>query len=133
MLLNQINKFLHFQVLSQTLKLSTMQHSTFNINRQDRTPYIHNIWKRFCFPKKIFRTGLQKSLLKKCYELASGSQFLMINLDAVNRKFDWLEISLIFDKSIQHVSIFDRYNTELASKIIGKVKVESKISAIQTV
>lgn len=57
----------------------------------------------------------------------------MINFDAVNRKFDWLEISLIFDKSIQHVSIFDRYNTELASKIIGKVKVENKISAIQTV
>lgn len=57
----------------------------------------------------------------------------MINLDSVNRKFDWLEISLIFDKSIQHVSIFDRYNTELASKIIGKVKVENKISAIQTV
>ena len=44
--------------------------------------------------KKVFRTGLQKSLLKKSYELASGLQFYARIFEAAHRQFDWLEISL---------------------------------------
>ena len=75
--------------------------------------------------KNISRTGLQKLLLKKSFELTSGVRFYTINFDPANRLLDWLEISLVFDKSDQHTRIFDSYNTELTSKIIGKVKVEN--------
>ena len=70
--------------------------------------------------KKVFRTGLQKSLLKKSYELASGLQFYARIFEAAHKQIDWLEISLVLD-----TTMFDSYNAELASTILDKVKVEN--------
>lgn len=75
--------------------------------------------------EKVYRTRLEKSLLKKFYKLASDSQFHTINLDTVNRQFYCQEISLVFDKSNQNASTFDSYNAELTSRILGAVKVEN--------
>ena len=87
--------------------------------------YTNNALKLPCFSKKEFRTGLQKSLLKKSFELISGSQFYTISFDAANRSFDRFEISLVFDKNDQRTTTFDSCNAELVSTIIGKVKVEN--------
>ena len=70
--------------------------------------------------KKVFRTGLQKSLLKKSYELASGLQFYARIFEAAQRQFDWLEISLVLV-----TTIFDSYNAELVSTVLDKVKAEN--------
>ena len=40
-----------------------------------------------------------------------------------NRQFDWIELSLVYDKSEKHTTIYDRYNVELASKAIKLVRL----------
>ena len=42
-----------------------------------------------------------------------------------NREFDWLEISLVYDKSDKHPTIYDSYNIELAAKVIKSLKLEN--------
>ena len=48
-----------------------------------------------------------------------------MNIDFLgsNRQFDWLEISMVYDKCDKHTTIHDRYNVELASKYIKSVKL----------
>ena len=41
------------------------------------------------------------------------------------RQFDWLEISIVYEKSFQHATIYDSYDLELASKIIKTIKFEN--------
>ena len=55
-----------------------------------------------------------------------------MELDAVdidflgaNRQFDWLEISLVYDKSDKHTIIFESYNHELAAKRIKSLKLSN--------
>ena len=72
--------------------------------------------------KKVFRTSLQTSLLKKSYELASGSQFYTIILML---QTDNLVGLIVFDKTNQHTALFDRYNVELASTVLEKAQVEN--------
>ena len=42
-----------------------------------------------------------------------------------NRQFDWLEISIVFDKSDKHTIIYDSYNVELAAKYIQSIKISN--------
>ena len=46
-----------------------------------------------------------------------------IDFLGANRQFDWLEISLVYDKSDKHTTIYDSYNVEMASKKIKSVKL----------
>ena len=41
------------------------------------------------------------------------------------RKFDWLEISIVHDKSFQHTTIYESYDLELALKTIQTIKFEN--------
>ena len=41
----------------------------------------------------------------------------------MNRQVDWIELSLVYDKSDKHTTIYDSYNVEIASKIIKSVKL----------
>ena len=43
-----------------------------------------------------------------------------------NRR-DWLEMSLVSDKSDKHTTIYDSYNVELAAKYIKSVKLSNFI------
>ena len=54
--------------------------------------------------RKILRMGPQKTLRG-------------------NRKFDWIELSLVHDKSDKHATIYNSYNIEMASKIIKSVEL----------
>ena len=42
---------------------------------------------------------------------------------ASNRQFDWLEISIVPDKSEKHTAIYDSYNRELAAQEIKTLKL----------
>ena len=84
--------------------------------------------------KKILRMGAQKAPLQKTYEINVGQDSLNINFTGSNRQFDWLQLSLVFDKSDKHTTIYDSYNVEMAEKIIKFVKLSSftEFTAIQT-
>ena len=43
-------------------------------------------------------------------------------------QLDWLEISIVYDKSYQHTTIYDSYNLELAAKLIQTIKFENTSS-----
>ena len=41
----------------------------------------------------------------------------------LQRQSDWLELSLVYDKSNKHTTIYDSYNSELAATTIKFVKL----------
>ena len=40
-----------------------------------------------------------------------------------NRQFDWIEISIVPDKSDKHKTIYDSYNREMAAQLIKTLKL----------
>ena len=72
--------------------------------------------------KKILRMGTQKTPLQKTYETNVGQDSIDIDLLGANRQFDWIELSLIYDRSDKHTSIYDNYNHKLVAKRIKSVR-----------
>ena len=75
--------------------------------------------------KKILRMGVQKTPIQKTYEMSVGSDTINVDFLGLNRQFDWLEISLVFDKRDKHKTIYDSYNAELAAKYIKAIKLSN--------
>ena len=75
--------------------------------------------------KKILCMGAQKTPIQKTYEIDVGQDSINIDFLGSNRQFDWLEISMVNDKSDKHTTIYDSYNVELASKYIKSVKISN--------
>ena len=72
---------------------------------------------------KNFRQHLEtimvsKKHTKKTYETSTGSESLNVQFLGSNRQFDWIEISIVPDKSDKHTTAYDSYNRELASQEI---------------
>ena len=42
-----------------------------------------------------------------------------------DRQFDWLEISLLYDKSDDHLTIYDSYNAECAARMIKNIELSN--------
>ena len=61
--------------------------------------------------------GVQKTPIHKTCEISTGFDSINVDFLGSNRQFDWLEISLVFDKSHKHTTIYDSYNAELAANI----------------
>ena len=51
-----------------------------------------------------------------------------MHIKGAQRQFDWLEISIIYDKSYQHTTIYDSYDLQLAGKFIQSIKFENTSS-----
>lgn len=49
--------------------------------------------------------GAQKAPLQKSYEMSVGSDSKKVEFFGSKRQFDWLEISLVYDKSDRHNNI----------------------------
>ena len=73
--------------------------------------------------KKILRSCAQKTPIQKTYEIQKGSDSLNIEFLAANRQFDWIEISIVPDKSDKHKTIYDSYNREMAAQLIKSLKL----------
>ena len=69
--------------------------------------------------------GTQKTLLQKTYEINIGQDSIDIDFLGANRQFEWLEISLVYEKSDKHTTIYDSYYRELAAKQIKTLKLSS--------
>ena len=73
--------------------------------------------------------GAQKTPIQKTYEINIGQASINIDLLGAKIQFDWLEMSLIFDKSDKDKTIYDSSNVELAAKYTKSVKI-SKFTEI---
>ena len=74
---------------------------------------------------KILRTGIMPSPYLKTYETNTGIQSYVVEFKGANKQFSFLEISLVYDKSDQHNTIYDSYNAELAATFVGSIKLEN--------
>ena len=75
--------------------------------------------------KKIIRMGAQKTPIQKTYEIKTGSDSLNVEFLGANRQFDWLEISIVNNKSDKHTTIYDCYNGDLAAQKIKTVQLSN--------
>ena len=67
----------------------------------------------------------QKTPLQKTYEISTGQDSIDIEFLGANRQFDWLEISLVYDKSNKDTRIYDSYNHEVAAKTTKSIKLSN--------
>ena len=77
-------------------------------------------------------TGLRQGVLPAPYqqetEVIAGTQDSTCTFKGAQRQFDWLEISIVFDKSYQHTTIYDSYDLELTARLIVSLKFENTSS-----
>ena len=59
----------------------------------------------------------------KRHEINVGQNSLNIDFLGANRQFDWIELSLVYDKSNKHTTIYDSYNVKMASKKMKSVRL----------
>ena len=74
------------------------------------------------FSATVLRMGVQKTPYQKTYELQAGSQDFTVDFQGANRQFDWIEISLVYGKSDKHLTVYNSYNAECASKFIKSLE-----------
>ena len=73
------------------------------------------------------RTWIKPAPYQISFELVIGTESRVVNFQAANKQFSVLVISLVYDKSGQRRSIYDSYNTELASTKIKSIKLENAV------
>ena len=71
------------------------------------------------------RQGVLPSPYQQLFEINTGTQTYTCTFKRAQRQFDWLEISIVYDKSFQHATIYDTYDLELALKIIKSIKFQN--------
>ena len=74
----------------------------------------------FCIP--IRKTGLTYGDTKNT-ELQIGSEEFEVDFKGCKRQFDWLKISLVYEKSDKHTTIYDSYNVKFAAKVIQNIEL----------
>ena len=75
--------------------------------------------------KRVLRTGIKPTPHQKSFEINVGTHTNVVEFKGVNKQFSFLEISLVYDKSEQHNSVYDSYNAELAATLISTVQLEN--------
>ena len=74
---------------------------------------------------RALRTGIKPTLYQILYEINAEAQSFVNNFWGTNKEFSFLSISLIYDKSDQHNTIFDSYNIEAATNKIKTKTLEN--------
>ena len=83
--------------------------------------------------KKVLRTGIKKSPYQKTYKLIVGAQTRTITFESSSKQFSFLEISLVFDSSHQHKSVYDSYNAKVAATTVSSISLENASEYIQRI
>ena len=71
------------------------------------------------------RQGVVPSPYKQLFQINTGKQRFVCTFKGAQRQFDWREISVVFDISYQHTTVYDSYDLELAAKLIQTIKFEN--------
>ena len=80
---------------------------------------------RIMVSKKILQMGAQKAPIEKTYEIKKGSDSLNVEFLGASRQFDWIEISIVPDKSDKHTTSYDSYNRKMAAQLIKTLKLSN--------
>ena len=79
----------------------------------------------FLRSETALRQGVLPSPYQQLFEIATCAQTFTCTSKSAQRQLDWLEISVVYDKSFQHTTIYDSYDLELALKLILSIKFEN--------
>ena len=71
------------------------------------------------------RTGIQKTPFQRTFEINVRSQSHVVDFRGANKLFSFVSISLVYDESDQHRTVYDSYNNELASTKIKSLLLEN--------
>ena len=71
------------------------------------------------------RQGVLESPCQQELEVNTGAQDFTCTFKGAQRQFDWLEISIVYDKSYQYTTVYDSYDLEPAAKLIKSLKFEN--------
>ena len=74
------------------------------------------------------RQGVLPAPFQQEFEVSTGTQNFTCTFKSAQRQLDWLEISIIYNNSYQHNTIYDSYDVELAAKLIKTIKFENTSS-----
>ena len=74
------------------------------------------------------KTGVISSPFQQSFEIIAGTQSLKVNFRGLHKQIEWLEISLVFDKSNQHQTVYDSYNVELPAKYVQLLASENALT-----
>ena len=74
---------------------------------------------------QILRTGLKLSPYQKSYELIAGAQSKTFTFTNAFKQFEFLEFSLVFDESDQHLTTYGSYNAETAAVDIKYIRLQN--------
>ena len=78
--------------------------------------------------ENLLRTSIRKTPLQKSYELVAGTQSKTITFNNKFKQFSFLEISLVFDRSDHHLSIYNSCNSEVAATKIKAIKLQNALN-----
>ena len=73
---------------------------------------------------QVLRTGIFLTPFQKSYEMVVGAQLKTFTFQNVFKQFTFLEFSLIFGRSDQHLNMFESYNAEVAATQIKSIKLQ---------
>ena len=71
------------------------------------------------------RQGVLELPYQQVFEVNTGRQDFTCTFKGPQRQFDWLEISIVYDKSYQRTTLYDSYDLELAAKLVKTIKFEN--------
>ena len=75
--------------------------------------------------RTALRQGVVPAPFQQEFEMAIGTQNFTCLFQGAQRQIDWVEISIVFDKSYHHETIYDSYDVEQATKVIKNVKFDN--------
>ena len=79
--------------------------------------------------ESALRMGILPNPFQLTFEVATGAQTISVDFQGASREFNWLEISLVYDKSYAHETVYDSYDLELAANLIESVKFVNAFKA----
>ena len=97
-----------------------IKYEQFNLDDNFRT-YLKGVM----LYEHVLRMRIKPTPYQKSFELVTGTESRVVDFPAANKQFSFLAISLMYDKSNQHRSIYDSYNAELASSKIKSIKLKN--------
>lgn len=62
------------------------------------------------------------------FQINKGVLSITVTFKGVQRQFEWMEISLVYDQSYQHQTIYNSYDVELAAQFIQSLKLDNTTS-----
>ena len=74
---------------------------------------------------QVLRTGIKLFPYQKSYEIVVGAQSKTFTFTNAFKQFEFSEFLLLFDKSDQHLNIYDSYNAEVAATNIKYIKLQN--------